>query len=181
MQNSLPMSEDEYLKLMLKTVDQMDNLKPVLLARQVLVSGQLKRETVCELQNLLIYHATRVGIARQARFRQERRAFFADSNWKRYRMVIEAAEKEKHARMVKFTSKLLQHLAVKNEVYVKSMQMCPAQTLQKTQEHAILNAYSEFYDMVAKANGGNIPGIEPVTENIAKMALVDYQVKMAAL
>ena len=59
------MTEEEYLKLMIKTVNQMPNLQPVVCARQVLITGLLKRETVCELQSLLIYHATRVGIAKQ--------------------------------------------------------------------------------------------------------------------
>ena len=58
--------------------------------------------------------------------------------------------------------------------------MCPAHMLQKTQEHAILSAYSEFYEIQAMAGGGNI-GIEPVTEMTAKMAETDYQVKMANL
>ena len=82
--------------------------------------------------------------------------------------------------MIRFTAQLLKDLSVKNDVYIKSMQMCPAHMLQKAQEHAILSAYSEFYELQAKNGDGNI-GIEPVTENTAKMAEVDYQVKMAQL
>ena len=53
------------------------------------------------------------------------------------------------------------------------MRMCPAHLLLKTQEHAILRAYTDWYEIQNKTEEG-IPGLEPVTENTAKMAEVDY-------
>ena len=58
--------------------------------------------------------------------------------------------------------------------------MCPAHLLLKTQEHSILKAYTDWYEIKGKTDGG-IPGLEPVTEQTARMAEVEYQVKMANL
>lgn len=57
------------------------------------------------------------------------------------------------------------------------MRMCPAHLLLKTQEHSILRAYTDWYEIKGKTD----VGLEPVTEQTARMAEVEYQVKMANL
>ena len=107
LQDKMPATEEDYLVMMMNAAKSNEKLNPVVLARQTVLSGYLQRNTTCEVQQLAVYHAARVGIARQARFRSERRAFFSDKNWKRYRAVIADAEKEKEQRMVRFTSRML--------------------------------------------------------------------------
>ena len=57
--------------------------------------------------------------------------------------------------------------------------MCPDHIIRQAHERAILKAYTDWYALAQ--SDGNILGIEPVKESIARMAEVEYQVKMAAL
>lgn len=87
------LTESDFMANMVKDGDA--TMKQSAINRTAQVGGVLPRDTTIELQFIIVYHATRVGISKQARFRSERRAFFADKNWKKYRSVIAGAEKEK--------------------------------------------------------------------------------------
>ena len=181
LQDAMPGREEDYLKLMVKKASENKPLIMSLVATKALTgaSGHLRKNTVQDIQSLIVYYATRVGISMQAQFRRERRELFAIQKWSQYRKLIEEAEKTKQSRMVKFTSYMLDKLEVDHKTYIKSMQLCPAHLLAKTQEHAILRAYTDWYEINQRV-GGDI-GLEPVTEKVARMAEVEYQVKMAAL
>ena len=83
-QNNL--TEEDVMNIMVKEAK--EALKKNMINKPTLVGGILKRETTLELQSIVVYHATRVGIARHSQFRRERRAFFADKNWAKYRSII---------------------------------------------------------------------------------------------
>ena len=68
---------------------------------------------------------------------------------------------------------MLDALNIEFSVYIKSIKMCPANLLQRTQEAAILQAYTDWYEIQGSKDGG-LAGLEPVTENKAKMADVEY-------
>ena len=74
---------------------------------------------------------------------------------------------------------MLSSLNLENKVYVRSTEMCPDHIIRQAHERAILKAYTDWYALAQ--SDGNILGIEPVKESIARMAEVEYQVKMAAL
>lgn len=80
------LTEQDVMNNMVKEAD--EAMKRNLICRPAHLGGFLKRETTLELQSIVVYHATRVGIAKQAQFRRDRRAFFADKNWRRYRSLI---------------------------------------------------------------------------------------------
>ena len=74
---------------MLEKAGKESRLSKLSLHKQIILNnGMLKRDTTCMLQSLIIYHATRVGINMQSKFRSNRRAYFADNNWTKYRTLI---------------------------------------------------------------------------------------------
>ena len=134
LQDAMPAKEEDYLKLMVKKASENKPLLMSLVATKALTgaSGHFRKNTVQDLQSLIVYHATRVGISLQAQFRRERRELFAIKKWPQYKKLIEEAEKTKQSRMVKFTSHLLDKLEIEHKTYIKSMQLCPAHLLAKT-------------------------------------------------
>jgi len=75
----------------------------------------------------------------------ERRAFFADKNWTKYKKAIQVATEDKQARMVRFTRHMLSSLNLENQVYVRSTEMCPDHIIRQAHERAILKAYTDWY------------------------------------
>ena len=67
---------------MLKTVDKEVG------AIQRTPIGLLRRKTVLDLQSLVIYYSTRTGMSTTMQDRKERRAHFANKNWKKYKQTI---------------------------------------------------------------------------------------------
>ena len=81
--------------------------------------------------------------------------------------------------MLRFTTELLNSLGVEYKVFLQSMKACPNHLLVEAQERAILKAYTDWFEMHNQQ--GKDLGLEPVTEKTARMAQVDYEVKMADL
>jgi len=82
---------------MLKTVDKEVG------AIQPTQRGLLPRKTALDLQCLVIYYSTRTGMSAMRHERRERRAYFADKHWKRYKQAILRTQKEKEERLARFT------------------------------------------------------------------------------
>ena len=59
------------------------------------------------------------------------------------------------------------------------MKMCHDHVLRQAQERAILKAYTDWYEFCQQ--DANILGIEPVKESTARMAEVEYHVRIAQL
>eukprot|EP00354_Favella_ehrenbergii_P000776 CAMPEP_0170461144 /NCGR_PEP_ID=MMETSP0123-20130129/7177_1 /TAXON_ID=182087 /ORGANISM="Favella ehrenbergii, Strain Fehren 1" /LENGTH=59 /DNA_ID=CAMNT_0010726125 /DNA_START=479 /DNA_END=658 /DNA_ORIENTATION=+ len=59
------------------------------------------------------------------------------------------------------------------------MKSCPNYILVRAREQSILKAYTDWFEM-HHAQGRDL-GLEPVKESTAKMAQVEFEVKMADL
>ena len=113
------LTERDYIDLMLKTVDQ--EVGPT----KKTALGLLQRKTVLDLQAVIIYYSTRTGQSALKQERIERRAHFADKNWKRYKMVINEQQRGKEERLVRFTHTLLKAIGITYDVFAQSVQMQP--------------------------------------------------------
>ena len=166
------LTEQDYMDLMLKTADQeVGQIHKTPL-------GLLQRKTVLDLQSVIIYYTTRTGMSALKRERIERRAHFADKNWKRYKKAIHDQQRVKEDRLVRFTLKLLKAIGVSHDVFAQSIQMVPHSLVLKNQEVAILRASQDWHEAQLEVHA---EGILPTTEEKARMAEVEYQVKMAKL
>ena len=86
LKNSMPATEEDFMVRMIESASQEEKLKKAILQRQLIINnGIFKRDTTVLIQYHIIYQATSVGIALQNMFRSNRRAYFADKNWQKYR------------------------------------------------------------------------------------------------
>ena len=89
LKNSMPATEEDFMVRMIESASQEEKLKKTILQRQLIINnGIFKRDTTVLIQYHIIYQATSVGIALQNMFRSNRRAYFADKNWQKYRQLI---------------------------------------------------------------------------------------------
>ena len=73
----------------------------------------------------------------------------------------------------------MENLGIEYDVFIASMKACPSELIVLAQERAILTAYSDWVEM-HDAQGRELSA-EPVSKEKARMAQVDYEVKMADL
>ena len=106
------MTEQDYMELMQKTIDQEIHKKieksPV---------GLLRRQSVQDLQSVVIYYATRAGMYPTMESRKQRRVAYAAKDWRKYRSLVLQEEKSKQERYARFAQTMLSAVNLEQNVF----------------------------------------------------------------